>query len=176
MGELDLKSKESFNQLYDEYVNRIYRFVFLKVNSGDVAQDICSETFLRYWQVFKKNSRDIENPQAFLYQIAKNLVVDHYREKGKVQTVSIDVLPIGDPDSNLEEKAAVNSDIDMIRTSLTGLRGDYQEVIVWRYVEDYTIPEISKIMGKSEGAVRVMLHRALKALKKEVNKAEVEES
>lgn len=166
------KPKDLFNQLYDENIDKVYRFVFLKVNSQDTAQDICSEAFLRCWQVLNKNNKEIDNLRAFLYKIARNLIIDHYREKGKAQTVSIDVLPITDKNENLEEKAVANSDMDMIRTSLAGLKEDYQNVIVWHYVDDYTIPEISQMMDKSEGAVRVMIHRALKALRNKVNNIE----
>lgn len=166
------KPKKLFNQLYDENIDKIYRFVFLKVNSQDTAQDICSEAFLRCWQVLNKNNKELDNPRAFLYQIARNLVIDHYREKGRAQTVSIDVLPIMDADKNLEQEAANRSDIDMVRTYMAGLKEDYKDVIVLRYVEDYSVPEISQMLDKSEGAVRIMLHRALKSLKNKVNNIE----
>jgi len=77
--------KQEFSQIYDDCIDKIYRFVYFKVNSDDVAQDICSEAFLRGWQAFKSEKKVIDNPQAFLYQIARNLVIDHYREKGKSQ-------------------------------------------------------------------------------------------
>jgi len=165
------KSKEEFNQIYNDCVDKIYRFVYFKVSSEDIAQDICSETFLKGWQAFN-NDKDIDNPQAFLYQIARNLVIDHYREKGKNQIVSIDVVPITDTDIDLEETAAKKSDVEMVRTCLSDLKEDYQEVVIWHYIDDYSIPEIAHIMSKSEGAVRVMLHRALKTLKNRVNNIE----
>jgi RNA polymerase sigma-70 factor, ECF subfamily len=164
--------KQEFSQIYDDCIDKIYRFVYFKVNSDDVAQDICSEAFLRGWQAFKSEKKVIDNPQAFLYQIARNLVIDHYREKGKSQTVSIDVVPLTDTDIDLEEKVAKSSDMDMIRTCLTDLKEDYQEIVVWHYIDDYSIPEIAQMVDKSEGAVRVMLHRALKSLKDKVNKVE----
>lgn len=165
------KSKEEFNQIYDSCIDKIYRFVYFKVNSEDVAQDICSEAFLKGWQAFS-HDKNIENPQAFLYQIARNLVIDHYREKGKNQTVSIDVVPVTDSNIDLEKSATKNSDMEMIRTCLGDLKEDYQELVIWHYVDDYSIPEIAQMTNKSEGSVRVMLHRALKALKNKVNEIE----
>ena len=166
------QSKEEFSQIYDGCVDKIYRFVYFKVNSEDIAQDICSETFLRGWQALSGGEKAIDNPQAFLYQIARNLVIDHYREKGKNQIIPIDVIPITDTDINLEETAAKNSDIELIRTCLTDLKEDYQEMVIWHYIDDYSIPEIAQMTDKSEGAVRVMLHRALKSLKNRVNNIE----
>lgn len=170
------KEKEEFSQIYDSYIDKIYRFIYLKVSSQDIAQDLCSETFLRGWQAFKENGREIENHQAFLYQIARNLVIDHYREKDRTRTVPVDSVPITDPAEDLEKRSFINSDLENIKVSLANLKQEYQEVITWYYVEDFTISEISQITDKSEGAVRVMIHRALKALKNKVNNNFIEEA
>ncbi|OGZ27179.1 MAG: hypothetical protein A2365_00725 [Candidatus Nealsonbacteria bacterium RIFOXYB1_FULL_40_15] len=159
------KAKDIFSKIYDDNIERIYRFIFFKVNSKDIAEDICSEVFLRGWQTFKQNSKEIENPSAFLYQIARNLVIDHYREKGRTPTVSSDSLPIVDSSENMEEAVFMNSDLNMVKMALSDLKDEYQEIIVWHYIDEYTVPEIAELMGKSEGAVRVQLHRALKSLK-----------
>jgi RNA polymerase sigma-70 factor (ECF subfamily) len=164
--------KKTFSQIYDSCVDKIYRFIYLKVSSQEVAQDLCSETFLKGWQIFKENSQDIENPQAFLYKIARNLVIDHYREKARSQTVDTDSVPITDPDEDLQERAFVNSEIEMVKTAIGDIKDDYQEILTWHYIDDYSISEISQMMDKSEGAVRVMLHRALKALRGKVNNIE----
>lgn len=168
--------KQDFSQIYDDCIDKIYRFIFFKVNSDEIAQDLCSETFLKGWQVFKKNSKEIGNPQAFLYQIARNLVIDHYRERARTRTVSTDEISITDPDEDLQERSFVNSEIEILKTAIKDIKDDYQEVIVWHYVDDYTVPEIAQMMDKSEGAVRVMLHRALKSLKNKVNDNDIEEA
>jgi len=168
--------KEKFAKIYDQYIDKIYRFVFLKVNSREVAEDLTAETFLRGWKVYQKiqnskikNEKEIENPQAFLYQIARNLITDHYREKGKRQLVSADCVPIADPRSNIEEKTQFDSDLEMIKTALANLENDdYQNMVILYYIEDLSVPEIAEITGKSETNVRVIIHRALKALRKKV--------
>ncbi len=156
-----------FAKIYDKYVAKIYRFVVLKVSSREVAQDLCSETFLKGWEVFKQEK--IDNPQAFLYRIAKNLIIDHYREKGRTQIVSADDLPIVDPDCKIEEKAALNSDLEQIKLKLADLNDDYQNVIIWHYLDDLSISEVANLLDRSEEATRVLLHRALEALRKDVN-------
>ncbi len=158
-----------FAKIYDKYVAKIYRFVVLKVSSREVAQDLCSETFLKGWEVFKQEK--IDNPQAFLYRIAKNLIIDHYREKGRTQIVSADDLPIVDPDCKIEEKAALDSDINQIKAKLADLSDDYQNVIIWHYLDDLPICEVANLLDRSEEATRVLLHRALEALRKDVNSA-----
>jgi len=159
--------KKKFSKIYDQYINKIYRFVFLKVSSQDVAQDLTSETFLRGWESFK-NKTDIENPQAFLYQIARNLVVDFYREKGKANFVSTESVQIIDPREDLEEKANFKFDLEKIKVVLADLREDYQNVIIWHYLDDLPIQQVANMMDRSEDATRVLLHRALKSLKERI--------
>jgi len=164
--------RREFSKIYDKNIERIYRFIYLKVNSQEVAEDLTSETFLRGWEAYKKiqNPKSkiqnkIENPRAFLYKIARNLVTDYYREKGKAQILSAENLSVPDPRINLEEKAIFDSDLNTIKTSLANLKPKYQDIIIWYYIDQFSIKEIAQLMQKSEGAVRVMLHRALKALK-----------
>jgi len=160
--------RKIFSKIYNQYIEKIYRFIFLKVNSQEIAQDLTSETFLRGWESFK-NGTKIENPQAFLYQIARNLVTDHYREKGRTQIVSAEFVPIVDPRQNLEEKSLLKSDIDNIRLALVSLREDYQNVIIWHYLDDLPIPEIAVMLDRTEEATRVLLSRALQALREKLN-------
>ena len=161
---------KKFGKIYDEYVDKIYRFVFVKVNSREVTEDLTSETFLRCWKVFKEDQGKIDNIQAFLYQIARNLVVDHYREKGRTQIVSTDDVPIIDPGVDLEKRGKISSDFDVIKSVLSNLKEDYQEAIVCYYVNDLSITEVAEILDRSEGATRVIIHRALKNLKEELEK------
>ncbi len=159
--------KEEFEKIYDGYVGKIYRFIFVKVSSQEIAEDLTSEVFLRGWKSFQEK-KEIENPSAFLYQIARNLIVDHYREKGKTRLVSVEFLEIVDPD-DLEKKALLSSDLKEIQAGISKLNDNYQNVIIWHYLDELSIKEISGILDKSEGTIRVMLHRALKSLKKELN-------
>lgn len=160
--------KKEFSKIYDQCIDKIYRFIFLKVNSEDTAKDICSETFLKGWESYK--SRKIDNPQAFLYRIARNLITDYYRKKGRTDTISAEFASISDPNPGVAERVSFNSDLDQIKTVLPCLKESYQNALIWHYIEDLSIKEIAKMTGKSEPAVRVLLHRALKALKKECNK------
>jgi len=162
--------RKEFSKIYDKYIDKIYRFVFLKVNSPEVAEDLTSETFLRGWQTFRIQNSEfrIQNPPAFLYQIARNLVIDYYREKGKVQLVSADYRII-DPRINLEERANLNSELEEVKRGLAELKDEYQDVIIYRYLDELSVPEIAKVMQKSEGTVRVLLHRALNALRNELH-------
>ena len=162
--------RKTFSKIYDRYIDKIYRFIFLKVSSQEIAQDLTSETSLKGWESFK-NGTKIENPQAFLYRIARNLVTDHYREKGKAQIVSAEYVSIVDPREDIEEAAVLKSDINTIRLALVNLKEDYQNVIIWHYLDDLPITEVAKLLDRTEEATRVLLSRALKSLRNELNQS-----
>ena len=162
--------RKIFSKIYDQYVEKIYRFIFLKVNSQEVAEDLTSETFLRTWEKFKQGSGNpIENPQAFLYRTARNLVIDYYREKSKAEVVSAEERSLLDPREDLQKIALKNSDLETIKGALASLKEDYQNVIIWHYLDDLPISEVAKLLGRTEEATRVLLHRALVALRQKLN-------
>ena len=162
-------SRKTYSDIYDKYVKKIYRFVLLKVNSTEIAEDLTSEVFMRGWQSFKTNCDKIENVQAFLYQIARNLLADHYREATKAQLVSVEYAPpLPDQKQDLEEMSFIRSDLERVKAALVNINDDYREVIVWYYLDELKVPEIAEILQKSEPTVRVLIHRALQALKTEL--------
>ena len=173
---------EQFGHIYDQYIEKIYRFVYLKVNSQETAEDITSKVFLKGWEAYKtkfeiRNSKfeknlEIQNVGAFLYRIAQNAVIDHYREKGRTKVVSTEVSPqIAQPGKDLQEKAIIAADFAVVKTAIKNLKHDYQDIIIFHYIEDMTVPEIAKTMNKPAGTIRVMLHRGLKDLKKIIEEA-----
>jgi len=157
---------EQFGQIYDRYIDKIYRFVYLKVSSQEIAEDITSRVFLKGLEAFQRAKGELKNPGAFLYQIARNMVIDHYRAKGRSKTVSIEVSPqMADPGTSAQDKAILNADIEVIKGAITKLKKDQQDIIIWYYLEDMKIEEIAVLLKKSEGTVRVALHRAMKELR-----------
>lgn len=173
--------REQFSNIYDQYIEKIYRFVYLKVSSQEIAEDLTSKVFLKGWEAYQKskikNKKEILNHGAFLYQIASNMVVDYYREKGRKKIVSIDnVSQAIDPGASPHDIAILSSDISIVKTAIQKLKKDYQDVIIWHYLEDVPIADLADIMGKPAGTIRVMLHRGLKELKGEIGLLDVKES
>ena len=169
------RQSEQFSQIYDQYIEKIYRFVYLKVSSEEVAEDVTSKVFINGWEAFQKASQDsineIKNPGAFLYQIARNAVIDYYREKGRSKVVSADASPeIVDPGTSSHDKAILNADVDTVRKAISKIKKEYQDVIIWYYLEDMPVASISELTGKSAGAIRVLLHRGLAHLKDIIEK------
>lgn len=157
---------EQFSRIYDQYIEKIYRFVYLKVNSQEIAEDITSKVFLKGWEAFQKQDNEVKNQGAFIYQIARNAVVDHYREKGRTKVISVDSVPeVTDPGTSAQDKAIFSADVILVKTAIQKLKKDYQDVLIWHYLDDMPIADIAKTLDKPAGTVRVMLHRGLKELK-----------
>ncbi len=165
---------QDFSKIYDTYVEKIYRFVYLRVNSKEEAQDITSQVFLNFLGKANKDSKlnpqDILSLQAFLYRIAKNLIIDSYRHKGQ-NVVSLDENEEDIPDSaasTVENSAEQEQNTKLLQSQLSKLKSPYWEVVVWHYIEELDIETIAKILNKTPGNIRVILHRGLNQLKKEV--------
>ncbi|MEK7509979.1 MAG: sigma-70 family RNA polymerase sigma factor [Patescibacteria group bacterium] len=164
---------EDFGQVYDQYIERIYRFIFLKVTSQETAEDLCADVFVRVMNQMEKTR--IENIQAFLYQIARNTLADYYRERAKFRVVPVEEIgDIIDPPEGIIRQAAVHSDMDRIRENMAELEDEEQNLIIWRYLDELSIPEIAQLTGKTEGNVRVGIHRALQELKEKMSGQEKE--
>jgi len=166
--------KRQFVKFYNQNAPRIYRFVYLKVNSPQDSEDLTSDAFFRFWQDLsnKKDKKEkIDNPRALLYKIANNLVIDFYRKKSRTE-ISIDpsdaILAKIEDKTNLNEGLSLDSDMVEVKKALSQLKDDYQNIIIWHYLDDFSSKEISQILGKPEGNIRVLIHRALKSLKKKL--------
>lgn len=164
------QDKEAFGQFYDLYVNRIYRFIFFKVNSVSDAQDLTSEVFLKLWQHLNEG-KEVKNLNSYIYIIARNSVIDFYRQRVKDSvTVSQENSPeISDEQADLMKKQVLDSDWSQVLKSLKKLKDEYREIIILRFLDELTIREIASVLNKSNGSVRVLIHRALKALKENLN-------
>ncbi len=164
-------NNEAFGKLYDIYAPKVYRFVRLKVDTQENAQDLTSEAFLRIWKHVQEKRRIKKKFQALLYKIARNLVIDFYRNRA-VREITIeqeleDIVRTED-DNRADDLALKKEDIKQAKNALNKIKSNYQDVIVWYYIEDMEISEIADILDKREGTVRVLIHRAVNSLREEI--------
>ncbi|PLX20936.1 hypothetical protein C0584_04085 [Candidatus Parcubacteria bacterium] len=169
LSRLKNDNKEAFIEAYDLYVDQIYRFVFFKVGSKEEAEDITSAVFLKTWNHIQETDKLVEKTlKALLYRIARNTIIDHYRKKKELSDISIDAedsdfdLPDGSQD--IEAKIQLDSEIEIVHAKLLELKDEYREIIMMRYINEMSIEEVATILEKSKGNIRVLTHRALKAL------------
>jgi RNA polymerase sigma-70 factor (ECF subfamily) len=141
---------EAHATLYDRHYDAVYRFCYYRLSDPHLAQDITGEVFARMAEkldTFRMRGRPL---LAWLYTIARNLVTDAHRRNGKATLV-----PLSEASS-----IAADGEANPVRSV------DQRQVIVLRFMEDYPNGQIACILGKSEGAVKSLQHRALKALRR----------
>ncbi len=179
------KKGKDFEKIYDTHVEQIFRFVYLKVGSKDDAEDITSRVFTQTWKsVADTDIKAIKKPRALLYRIARNLVIDYYRKnrpvreeeskEGSVPTkkssrpkqVPLEDVIVVDKEMRPDEKALLNSQVEEVKSALQELNEDYQNVIIWYYLDELTTSEIAELLEKPEASIRVLIHRAVESLKK----------
>lgn len=165
---MDKKLAYRFSKIYNTYSEQIYRFIYIKVDTKETAEDLTSEVFVRFWKTFQKDGSDrIENPKAFLYRMAKNSIVDFYRGRPVLKPLSDQDIPeVADQTQELEKKEIILSDQEQMMAAIRTMKDEYQDVIFWYYIDQMPVGEIAEIMDKSENAVRVTIFRAMEELRK----------
>jgi RNA polymerase sigma-70 factor (ECF subfamily) len=165
----------AFGALYDHYQPAIYRFIVIKVGSREEAEDITHHVFLSAWQKVPTYKHRGHPFSSWLYQIARNMVIDHYR--ARKDDISLDKI---DPESSIipavaQADLSIKLQIEKVHAAIKELKPDYQDVIILRFVEDLPLKETATILKKSEGAVKLTQHRAIKELKEKLGEENVED-
>jgi len=155
---------ECFGQLYERYVDQIYRYVRSRVSDDRDAEDLTENIFVRSYESLETYEERGWAYSAFLYQVARNLLVDHYRQAGSDQPLDASE-PLESEGPGLEQRLSEQEDVIRINKAMVELPDDYQEIIRLRVLLDLPTSTAAEWMDRSEGAARVLLHRALKALR-----------
>ncbi len=158
------RDPEAFAALYDIYLTRIYRFVYFKVSSHEEAEDLTSEVFLKTWHYIQEK-REVESFSGLLYRIARNCIIDLYRQKASKPEIFTDEEIDASDEGKWLGAMNVKAENQQLFIALKKLKQEYQEVLTLKYIDELEIDEISAITEKGRVAVRVTLHRALKKLR-----------
>lgn len=171
-------TKENFSKIYDEHSKEIFNFLFLRTRSSDIANDITSEAFFKFWKSNCDKPEDyLKNPRAFIYRLARNCLVDFYRKDNKQITVSIEASTEDNENENIIEiQLKSNEDIkqdyaenekkQIVLTTIKTLNPIYADVLIYHYIQGLDSKEIALIINRTEQNTRVIIHRALESLKK----------
>lgn len=143
----------------EEQYDKIYRYCYFKLHSRELAEDVTQETFLRYLEHY--NCITTLSALKYLYTIARNLCVDEYR---KPRTESMDESI---PDYTMEDKLITNL---TVRTALSKLASDEQELLLLRYVNEVPVSVLVKIYGLSRFAIYRKIKSASNKFREELRK------
>lgn len=156
---------EAFGELYDRYVGLVYRYIYYRVASTALAEDLTSETFLRALRRINSFSWQGRDVGAWLVTIARNLIADHYKSgRYRLEVTTADML-----DADRAQDGPEGEVLDAIRNvalidAVKRLNAEQQECVVLRFLQGMSVAETALAMGKNDGAIKALQYRAVRTL------------
>ena len=156
---------DAFGALYDRYQPDILRYLTHRLRDPEVAEDLTQQVFLKAWQAVPRYQQRGVPFKAWLYRMAHNLMVDHYRARRPTN----DLEGIDVPEEPVAEQRVLRQELlERLQEALDRLSTDHREVLVLRFLMEKSAAEIGEIMERKEVTVRGLQFRALRALRHEI--------
>jgi len=157
---------QAFGELYERHAQKVFRYLYAHLMHRRDAEDLTEDVFIRVWRALPGYREQGTSFLSFIFRIARNALIDLYRhERRSMEQVSSDEVTIRDPEPGPVEVMQREVQRQELVRALDGLREDYRLVLVLRFLSDLNPEETARAMGRSAGAVRVLQHRALAALR-----------
>ena len=156
----------ALGELYERYESKIYSYIYRRTGSPTIAEDLTGQVFLKMLEAIRSQQGWHSSFSGWLYRIAHNLVIDHYRRRERRQHVSMEDAPTLKSEKHDPVAAAeMNLDADRLRSAIQRLTAEQAQVISLRFLEGYNISEVATMMDKTEGAVKALQYRAVGTLR-----------
>jgi RNA polymerase sigma-70 factor (ECF subfamily) len=169
------QDREAFGVLYERHLRRIYNYIYYRTGSAAEAEDLTARTFFQAMNNLHRYQVQGVPFSAWLFRIAHNLVANWHRDAGRHRAASTDGL-IGlpsDDDGPLDAAEAMEERREL-RQAISRLAADRQQLLILKFSEQLSNEEIATIMGRSEGAIKALLHRTVKVLRDELTRVKLE--
>ena len=155
---------DAFGELYDQYFGQIYRFVYSRLRDQEAAEDVTSEVFFKALRAIGRYKPSGHPFSAWLYQISVNAIADHYRAKRPTSSLD-DAIGVADPQQPLDERVAQKADAARVWAAIDSLPDQQRTAMTLKLGEDLKLADIGIVMGKSEGAIKLLIHRGMIGLR-----------
>jgi len=160
------ESREAFGILYERHVRRIYNYVYYRTGSVSYAEDLTSRTFFQAMNNLHRYQVQAVPFSAWLYRIAHNLVANWHRDTGRHRAASTDgLLLVASDEDGPPDSAEASEEKRELHRAVRDLAADRQQLLILKFSEELSNDEIATIMGRTEGAIKALLHRTVKGLR-----------
>lgn len=167
IAECQAGQMEDFVLLYDAYVEKIYKFLFFRTFHKELAEDLTSQTFIKAFEKISTFDADRGTFQAWVYQIARNLLIDEYRKRKPVD--NIDAHQNLQSTTDLESETQAMQSKEALQKLLQTLSEESQELVTMRLWDELPYSEIAHITGKTEGSLKMQFSRIISQLQQQAH-------
>ncbi len=166
-------AREVFAELYEEYLPKVFRYVRYRVNDMQVSEDLTSAVFEKALTNFERYSSDKASFSTWVFTIARNVVIDHYRARARRRTVPLDeTIDVPSDEPTPDENVMRIEEKQQLRTYVSRLSPKEQEIISLKFASELNNRQIAKTLGLSESNVGTKLYRAVRKLRDSFREAE----
>jgi RNA polymerase sigma-70 factor (ECF subfamily) len=166
--------REAFAQLYDAYVDTVFRYVFVRVANRSLAEDLTSETFLRAMRRIDSFTWQGKDIAAWFVTIARNLIADHVKSaRFRFEVTTADMRDADERVDAPDEEVLARLRDERLVAAIKGLRPEQAECVTLRFLQGLSLAETARVLGRSEGAVKQLQLRATRALRAALEGAEL---
>jgi RNA polymerase sigma-70 factor (ECF subfamily) len=158
-----IESSDDFEVAYKSHAQDIYRFLFWRTKNTALSEDLSSRVFEKAWQ--SRSSFHGGSVKAWLYRIARNVLIDHWRKKQDIPVADTDLLHEETSSDHIEEKLDREATLQELRKAITKLPDDMRAVVTLRFIEGLPCKAVAQRLHLSESNVRVLQYRALQKLR-----------
>jgi len=159
---------DAFGELYDHYFGQIYRFVCSRLHDQVSAEDVTSEVFFKALRAIGRYKPSGHPFSAWLYQISVNAINDHYRSRRPVSSLDA-AIAVADPQRPVAERVVDSAEAARVWAAIDELPAQQRTAMTLKLGEDLKLAQIGRIMGKSEGAVKLLIHRGMIGVRQRLN-------
>jgi RNA polymerase sigma-70 factor (ECF subfamily) len=155
---------DAFGELYDAYFGQIYRFVYSRLRDQEAAEDVTSEVFIKALRAIGRYKPSGHPFSSWLYQISVNAITDHFRARRPTSNID-DAIGLSDGRQPIDEQVVERSEAARVWMAIEALPEQQRTAVTLKLGEDLKLADIGVIMGKSEGAIKLLIHRGMLTLR-----------
>jgi RNA polymerase sigma-70 factor (ECF subfamily) len=168
------RDQAAFGELYDHFLDRVYRYLFYRTGNQADAEDLTEQVFLQAWAAIHRFQWHGKPFQAWLYSIARNVLVDHRRRVRPTMSIDRDDSPPQIECESASREFEQRLDAQVLGHAISRLTEEQQQVIVLKFVEGLDTSQVAQLLDKQEGTIRALQMRALRNLRRLLESQESE--
>jgi RNA polymerase sigma-70 factor, ECF subfamily len=173
-GATKVRLDRDFEQLYRDHLRDVYSYAYYRVGNHHDAEDLTEQAFLQAYRHFERAQRESDGRplRPWLIRIAHNLASNHHRDKSRRPEAALDAIEPPSAPHSTERVVEGREELQHLMDSMQQLPGDRKEALIMRFALGMDNREIARALGRTDGATKVLIHRAIKQLEEEMGVGE----